>query len=251
MAQQSQECYLGLEFLNPNKSVDMVNLLKTFHDKYVPVAEYQDGSKEVIHKIPLDGDQLTEERARNVQWSARMGATSYDHLEGLETNHADWHWKVKLLQIAEELFVKGESSGEIGTSVASMNRTGKFSAKKGPYNEYNAFKEFFDRETDAHIIATWLSFAGIQKMLDCPLERKVPDSLKSWSKNDKRKWLHDEISVFLDRFLFDNNGNTITEVHVGIARLEQGRTSGFKCRFAGCNDIFMLHPQRVKENLAL
>ena len=64
-----------------------------------------------------------------------------------------------LPQIAEELFVKGESSGEIGTSVASMNRTGKFTAKKGPYDEYNAFKEFFDRET------AWLSFAGIQKML--------------------------------------------------------------------------------------
>ena len=67
-------------------------------------------------------------------------------------------------QIAEELFVKGESSGEIGTTVASMNRTGKFTAKTGPYDEYNAFKEFFDRETEAHIIAAWLSFAGIQKM---------------------------------------------------------------------------------------
>lgn len=59
-------------------------------------------------------------------------------------------------QIAEELFVKGESSGEIGTTVASMNRTGKFTAKKDPYDEYNAFKEFFDRETEAHIIAAWL-----------------------------------------------------------------------------------------------
>lgn len=109
-----------------------------------------------------------------------------------------------LPQIAEELFVKGKSSGEIGTSVASMNHTGKFTAKKGPYNEYNAFKEFFDRETEAHIIAAWLSFAGIQKISDCPLERKVPDSLKSWSKNDKRKWLHDEISVFLGRFFQDS-----------------------------------------------
>jgi len=56
-----------------------------------------------------------------VQWSYRLEATSYDCLEGLETNHADWHWKVKLLQIAEDLFVKAESSGDIGTSVASMN----------------------------------------------------------------------------------------------------------------------------------
>ena len=60
--------------------------------------------------------------------------------------------------------MKGESTGEIGTSVASMNRTGKVTAKKGPYDEYNAFKEIFDRETEAHIIAAWMSFAGIQKM---------------------------------------------------------------------------------------
>ena len=28
-----------------------------------------------------------------------MGTTSYDRLDSLETNHADWHWKVKLLQV--------------------------------------------------------------------------------------------------------------------------------------------------------
>ena len=77
----------------------MAQLLTKFHEKYryVPTAEYQDG-KQVLHKIPLNGDQLTEECARNVQRSYRLGATSYDRLEGLETNHADWHWKVKLLQ---------------------------------------------------------------------------------------------------------------------------------------------------------
>ena len=48
--------------------------------------------------------------------------------------------------------MNSESSGDIGTSVASMNRTGKVTAKKGPYDEYNAFKEFFDRETETHII---------------------------------------------------------------------------------------------------
>lgn len=50
------------------------------------------------------------------------------------------------------MFIKAESSGDIGTSIASMNRTGKITAKKGPYDQYNAFKEFFDRETEAHII---------------------------------------------------------------------------------------------------
>ena len=76
----------------------MAQLLTTFHDKYVPTAELNDNT-EVLHKIPLDGDQLTEERARNVQWTYRLGATSYDRLDGLETNHADWHWKVKLFEV--------------------------------------------------------------------------------------------------------------------------------------------------------
>lgn len=68
------------------------------------------------------------------------------------------------MSIAEELFVKAESSGDIGTSVASINRTGKVTAKKGPYDEYNAFKEFFDRETEARIIAAWMEFAGMQEL---------------------------------------------------------------------------------------
>ena len=73
----------------------MAQLLTTFHDKYVPTAELND-TKDVLHKIPLDGDQLTEERARNVQWTYRLGLTSYDRLNGLETNHAVWQWKGKL-----------------------------------------------------------------------------------------------------------------------------------------------------------
>lgn len=45
-----------------------------------------------------------------------------------------------------------------------MNHTGKITAKKGPYVEYNAFKEFFDRETEAHIIAAWMEFTGMQEI---------------------------------------------------------------------------------------
>ncbi len=59
------------------------------------------------------------------------------------------------------MFVKEDSAADIGTSYASMNRNGKTNAKKGPDKNYNAYKEFFDRETEAHIIARWMDFAGI------------------------------------------------------------------------------------------
>ena len=42
-----------------------------------------------------------------------------------------------------------------------MNRTGKTNAKKGPKVDYNAYKDFHDRETEAHIIASFMKFAGM------------------------------------------------------------------------------------------
>lgn len=43
-----------------------------------------------------------------------------------------------------------------------MNRNGKTNARKGPDKDYNAYKEFFDRETEAHVLAKWMDFAGMQ-----------------------------------------------------------------------------------------
>ena len=57
-------------------------------------------------------------------------------------------------QVQFDLFVK-DSYREIGTSKASMNRTGKTNAARGGgggvHNNYNEYKDFSDRETEAHI----------------------------------------------------------------------------------------------------
>ena len=67
-------------------------------------------------------------------------------------------------QIFRQLFFKESSAAEMGTSCASMNRTAKSNAKKGPEEDYNAFKDFVDRETEAHIISRWMVFAGMTDM---------------------------------------------------------------------------------------
>ena len=56
-----------MEFLNPAVSGDMAQLLQHNHDKYVPMLKLKDGAGAVVSSIPLHGDQLFEERARNVQ----------------------------------------------------------------------------------------------------------------------------------------------------------------------------------------
>jgi hypothetical protein len=42
-----------------------------------------------------------------------------------------------------------------------MNKTGKTNAKKSPDKDYNAYKDFFTRETEGHIVAKWMIFAGM------------------------------------------------------------------------------------------
>lgn len=38
-----------------------------------------------------------------------------------------------------------------------MNRTGKTNAKKGPHDEYNAFRDLHNREIEAHNLASFVT----------------------------------------------------------------------------------------------
>ncbi|CAB3996157.1 Hypothetical predicted protein [Paramuricea clavata] len=62
------------------------------------------------------------------------------------------------------MFLNRESAPDVGSSCALMNRTGKTNAKKGLKNDYNAYKDYHDREIDAHIIASFMKFAGMKSI---------------------------------------------------------------------------------------
>ena len=66
--------------------------------KYVPQLK-KDGGNVVLERVFLDGDQLTEKRARNVQWVFQDGDDMFDRLEGLDPTYADWHAKVNLYKV--------------------------------------------------------------------------------------------------------------------------------------------------------
>lgn len=72
----------------------MADILKSFHDQYVPI---KDG--EVLYKTVMHGDQLTEERARNVQWTYKNGETSAERLEGLEPTFSEFHLKMCFFEV--------------------------------------------------------------------------------------------------------------------------------------------------------
>ena len=45
-----------------------------------------------------------------------------------------------------------------------MNRTGKTNAKKGPKDDYNAYKDFHDREIEGHVLASFMTYSGMNSM---------------------------------------------------------------------------------------
>ena len=71
----------------------MMSILQQFHS-YLP--QTSDG---VVDGQIFSGDQLTVERAVNVNSSVANGYTPKDRLEGVNLQLGDWHAAVKVLSI--------------------------------------------------------------------------------------------------------------------------------------------------------
>jgi len=57
---------LGVEFFNPNVGSEMAQLMLSNQQKYVPTLKTKEETV-ILKPIPFHGDQLFEERARNIQ----------------------------------------------------------------------------------------------------------------------------------------------------------------------------------------
>ena len=69
--------------------------------------------KIILDTIPLHGDQLFEERCRNTQWTFQNRECSYDRLQGIQTEFADWHAKLNLYMVRRHSLTRGTT----GTSL--------------------------------------------------------------------------------------------------------------------------------------
>ena len=87
-----------MKFPNSNKSGEMGDIVKDFQEKYVA----KDGQV-ILHPTIMNGDQLTEERARNVlnQWTYHFGDTSFERLEGIEPTFSEFHLKMCLYEVIQ------------------------------------------------------------------------------------------------------------------------------------------------------
>ena len=65
----------------------MIDIMETVQEKYIP--KINNGSE--LLPIFFGGDQLTEERSRNVKLARLDGRTSKERLDGLLPKNEDWH----------------------------------------------------------------------------------------------------------------------------------------------------------------
>lgn len=105
-----------MQFLNPNIGSEMAQLMISNQEKYVPTLKT--GTETFILKsVPFHGDQLFEQRARNIQWTYEDGDNAYDRLEGLQTEFADWHAKLNLYMVCCNLIKVNHLSVEKNVNV--------------------------------------------------------------------------------------------------------------------------------------
>jgi len=76
----------------------MAQLLLHNLDHYVP-SMAKDDKKITLSTVPHHGDQLFEERARNIKWTFRDGVDGYQKFEAIDTEFADWHAKYTLYKV--------------------------------------------------------------------------------------------------------------------------------------------------------
>ncbi|XP_078581266.1 uncharacterized protein LOC144864791 isoform X2 [Branchiostoma floridae x Branchiostoma japonicum] len=193
MAEKSVEVPLGLLFKDENVTGDLVDILLHLQNEYVP----KRGEK--LCPLFAGGDRLSEGNSRNIQWAFQDGDTCEDRLEGLNLKYEDWHAIRNLHGIHMRIFFSEKSAKERGTMCSNMNVLKNTNAKKGPDKDYNAYKEFVEKDTDALLLAATMDHFNMESLEDTPSTFPAPDVIAQASLQERRQILTDLVGQVVDK----------------------------------------------------
>ncbi|KAL9977212.1 hypothetical protein ACROYT_G014591 [Oculina patagonica] len=137
------------------------------------------------------------------------------------------------------MFVKHTSAGEIGTSSASINRTGKTNASKGVESHFNEYSEFHAREVEAHILASFMEMTDMKDINNSP-NGLLPDS--SVQKETQAKWLLEICEEHVKKFVLNADADLSTLV-------KQKKELQEPNKLEGSLTIFELHPSLMAKKI--
>ncbi|KAJ7336001.1 hypothetical protein OS493_013371 [Desmophyllum pertusum] len=220
----------------------MVDILDHLQSLYVPMTEKQlasGGTEKVpVETVFFGGDQLTEERARNVQLARSDGTTTEERLDGVWPKNEDWHAIRIAYKVVIDILRKGNSVGDWGTYASNAIISGCGTALGDVLGDnYDKIREFFQTETDAFIIAASLSYFGMDKITDRPTKNCIPDYLKNASVVAKREWFHNQVYSMLEIYVMDSMVTLEEHSHM---------VEEFKCRDPECQRTYKYEKCRVR-----
>ncbi|XP_068669995.1 uncharacterized protein [Montipora foliosa] len=112
--------------------------------------------------------------------------------------------------------------------------------------DYNAYKDFHDREFEAHVTASFMTYAGMETMEDDPKMLPLPNDCQS--QEQKKSWFQETLSSYLDHFVFGSS--EVSYIVQQVEKLEQNAAGGYPCRAAECNKTYQFHSGRVRHEIA-
>ena len=78
----------------------MIEILRHLQENYIPLKQNASGgNKDIAQRIRFGGDELTEERAINVQRAFLDGDNCYEKLQGPVPKFEDFHLKMVLYEV--------------------------------------------------------------------------------------------------------------------------------------------------------
>ncbi|XP_035688825.1 uncharacterized protein LOC118424384 [Branchiostoma floridae] len=241
MSKASEQTWLGLQFKNENVSADMVEILRYIQTHFVPAEEDPEGRiQRLLLTILLGGDWLSVERAENVQLAFMDGDNAEERLDGLLPKFELWHAIRNLVEILHSIFYKEASAGDKGSLCSNMNVVGATTAKKGPHDAYNHYKEYINKDIDALIIYACLKAFKLESIDARPADFP-PAYILNANLHVQKDWLESRAAEIVDDLLAGNT-ESLHDIREGMAPKPRPQ---LPCRHPGCPKVYVRPGARV------
>eukprot|EP00794_Sanderia_malayensis_P008580 gene8580-9497_t len=224
---------------NESIGAEMIDIMQSIQERYVPchvsnTENEQTKKKTVVQKIFFGGDNLTEERGRNLQGAMSEADSEFDRLDGLITKNEDWHAIRYIYHILFEIFYDPNSSKDIASMEYNMNLVRNSNARGNVLDKFNACKDYVNFETDALITTLAMTYFGIDD-IDSPSENVIPPMILCASNERKQEWFIGHVKKLVQDFIIGKNMEHVADIQQSVTTADQERqTMSFACRFPGC-----------------
>lgn len=245
---------LGLFDCNENKTQEIIQLMKTLSDLFVPI---KDG--DMVEPVFFGGDRLTDERVNGAQCAMKNENSPTERLEGFISKIEDFHRLMNFLEAIHKLTYDTGSGRDPCTMYYYRNLLNARNVKGHVKNSYRPYKQLFYTVLDALCIVHFLHHFHLA---DLDSEIPFPDNFMQMTNEDKIDWLNETCRTILKGEFFDNEDDIFSSLrkiledpnHEENYWVSCRQNQRFHCHFCdrnyACVGSLKAHEERVHNYIA-